>query len=531
MTESRFEEMKRYVRFDGAAAERLARLRPIAAPYFETIAREFYDRIREHEAAHAVLESEEQILRQQKALVAWMHRLCSGKYDASYYEETSKIGRVHVRIGLPQRYMFTAMALIRAGLTGVVERHAAELEDPRATSDALSRLLDLELAIMLEAYQESYVTRLEHVGRMEKQELRRAFARTEHRYVKAVELAGALIVGLDASGDVRLFNREAERVTGFARDEVVGLPFVATFFPEDVRASYTAAIERVVDGAPASQSLVTTLRTRAGKLRDVAWHLAYASDDDDEVVVFAVGNDVTDAKALELRARQAEKLAAVGTLAAGLAHEIRNPLNGAQLHLAFLDRAIKKRGGDAEMLEATHVVSDEIKRLAMLVSEFLDFARPRPLQRRTTSAVALVTRVRDLVAPAAAAAAVKVIADLPTADVELSADPSKLEQVVLNLSHNAVEALAPNGGGNMILRMRRQPRAVLFEVEDDGPGIPAPDAPIFDAFFTTKPGGTGLGLAITHRIVTDHRGTIDVTSKPGKTVFRVSLPLIEGAEE
>jgi signal transduction histidine kinase len=96
--------------------------------------------------------------------------------------------------------------------------------------------------------------------------------------------------------------------------------------------------------------------------------------------------------------------------------------------------------------------------------------------------------------------------------------------VLLNLACNAIEALAPIGGGKVVVRARRQPRTITLEVEDDGPGI-APDSPIFDAFYSSKPQGTGLGLSITHRIVTDHGGTIDVDSVPGRSLFRVALPL------
>jgi signal transduction histidine kinase len=81
------------------------------------------------------------------------------------------------------------------------------------------------------------------------------------------------------------------------------------------------------------------------------------------------------------------------------------------------------------------------------------------------------------------------------------------------------------------VRARRLPRHVILEVEDDGPGLPDPDAPIFDPFFSTKPSGTGLGLAIVHRIITDHEGTIDVDSRPGKTIFRATLPIRLRAHE
>jgi signal transduction histidine kinase len=171
-----------------------------------------------------------------------------------------------------------------------------------------------------------------------------------------------------------------------------------------------------------------------------------------------------------------------------------------------------------------NVVADEIKRLAALVSEFLDFARPRPPQIKETNARAIVERALHLVSQKAEEANVQLVLDFPSRDPTLRVDSAKIEQVLLNLLTNAIEALT-GAGGCVALRVRRQPRSVSFEVEDDGPGLPSGDAPIFDAFFSTKPHGTGLGLAITHRIVTDHGGDIAVESRPGRTVFRVTLPL------
>jgi len=181
--------------------------------------------------------------------------------------------------------------------------------------------------------------------------------------------------------------------------------------------------------------------------------------------------------------------------------------------------------GKAELVEAAHVVGDEIKRLAALVTEFLDFARPKPLTKKDVGLVALSERVLPLLAPAARSAQVEILTDFPQKEIVVSGDPAKLEQVMLNVAQNAVEALATNGGGHVHVRVRRQPRFATIEIEDDGPGLPSPDAPIYDAFYSTKPNGTGLGLAITHRIITDHGGTIDARSKPGCTVFRITLPI------
>ena len=527
--ETRFQELKRYVRFDDRDAELLLAFGERAAPEFPRIALEFYDRIREHVEAHDVFTGEDQIQRLQRSLVLWMARVCGGRYDEQYHEQTSQIGRVHVKIGLPQRYMLTAMALIRVELLRIADRDLFELAGP--TREALIRILDLELAIMLETYKDSFVDRIRAAERQERVELGHALARAERRYVNAVELAGVMIVGLDRSGSILLFNREAERVTGFARDEVLTQHFLHFLGPEEPDERFAEALEQALAGRSTSQVREGTLRTRAGKLRDIVWNLGYAGhEQDDNVVLFAIGRDLTEARAMAERTRQAEKLAAIGTLAAGLAHEIRNPLNGAQLHVSFLERAIKKQASEQDMLEATRVVADEIKRLAHLVTEFLDFARPKPLQLKPISLFKLCEHARLMVISQALAAGVTLVCDLPRADLEFDADHDKLTQVLLNLLQNAIEATGSSGGGSVVLRCRRGPRNVVIDVEDDGPGLQTPDAPIFDAFFSTKEGGTGLGLAITHRIVTDHRGSIDVSSKTGKTTFRITLPLGNAAE-
>jgi PAS domain S-box-containing protein len=523
--ESLFDEMKRYVRFQEGDAAVLSELRQHAAPHFERIAEEFYDRIREHESAHNVFTSEEQVERLKRSLVRWLHRLCTGPYDQAYFDETAKIGRVHVRVGLPQHFMFTAMTLIRSALNRITD--AAMAERASAAREALARALDLELAIMVNAYREDSEARLCRMSEIEREHTGRALAKTEQPYMQAVELARVLFVGLDAQGRVRLFNREAERVTELDRHDVLGAPFVETILPEALREEHGRILEAAAAGVIPSEMVASAVRTKSGKIREVLWQLAYSpSKADTEVVLFAVGQDTTDQNALAQRVRQAEKLAAVVTLAAGLAHEIRNPLNGAALHVTFLERGLKRSGGGDEAMEAVKVVGDEIKRLSALVSEFLDFARPQPLVKRPASIRMLCQKAVQMVAPDAATASVHMKTDLPALDVELDVDAAKIELVLLNLLKNAIEAQAPAGGGSVTLRVRRQPRQEIIEVEDEGPGLSDPNAPIFDPFFSTKPQGTGLGLAIAHRIVTDHEGVIDVNSRPGKTVFRITLPIL-----
>lgn len=489
--ETLFEEMKRCVRFGGADARALAELGSHAAPRFERIADELYDRVREHEA-NDLLVDDVQVERLKRSLVRWLERVCGGPYDQDSFEETA--------VRLPPHAMFTATALVRVSLSRIANETMGERA--QAACEALSKALDLELSFMLGAG-------------------------AERRYQHAVELARVLIVGLDAQAIVRLYNREAERVTGFPRDEVLGRAF-AVLFPEGVREEQGPIFgQAAAGGRPFPEVLEGAILTRSGKVRDVRWQLACSPlEADDEVVLFAVGQDTTDENALAARVRRSEKLAAVGTLAAGLAHEIRNPLNGARLHLTFLERGLRRAGvKDSDTHEAVRVVGDEIRRLSELVSEFLDFARPNPLDQELCSIRALCERAVQIVGPSAEASQVTLSLELLEKDIELEIDGAKVEQVLLNVLQNAVEAIAPTGGGSVVVRSRRQPRRVVIEVEDDGPGLSSPDAPIFDAFFSTKPQGTGLGLAIAHRIVTDHGGEIDVTSHPGKTIFRIALPI------
>jgi PAS domain S-box-containing protein len=323
------------------------------------------------------------------------------------------------------------------------------------------------------------------------------------------------VVGIGREGRVLLFNAAAERASGLLRDQIIGEPFVATLFPEPRHAE---AIEEVVLGKKSAVDLEDApMRTRAGKLRLVRWRIAHAAAANEDVVAFAIGRDVTDETAIAERARQVEKLAAVGTLAAGLAHEIRNPLNGAHLHVTFLERGLRRTQADPDTLDAVRIVGDEIQRLSRLVTEFLDFARPKPLTRAPVSIQALAARVAQLVHK-------PIVLDLPNDPLVVDVDGARIEQVLLNLVQNAVDAIAVSGH-RVVLRARRQPISALVEVEDDGPGLTDPHAPIFDAFYSTKPEGTGLGLAIAYRIVSDHGGTLTVESSPGRTVFRFTLPL------
>ncbi len=341
---------------------------------------------------------------------------------------------------------------------------------------------------------------------------------------QAIELSQALIVALDGDGRVRAVNRETEQLTGWACGELRGERFAETLIETDEDSAFAHAWTEVTrPGETGALAAQCSLRARDGALRHVALHMQRVSTAPE--VVLLVGRDVTDEQALSAQLRRSEKLAAVGTLAAGLAHEIRNPLNSALLHLTFLKRALTKGRASRDVLEAVDVVSLEINRLSCLATDFLSFARPRVLERTSVALQELCELPVERLREQAEAAGVKIELDLPTSELVAEVDATQIEQVVVCLLSNAIEAMAGQDRGTVTLKLFRRHLNAVFEVWDDGPGLQSQDAPIFDAFFTTKAQGTGLGLAIVHRIVTNHEGRVEVSSRAGKTVFRVTLPL------
>ncbi len=233
---------------------------------------------------------------------------------------------------------------------------------------------------------------------------------------------------------------------------------------------------------------------------------------------------------LSRRAQVAEKLAAVGTMTAGLSHEIRNPLNAAGLQLVVLERSIRRLAPDCQpvLLAPLQLVRDEIKRLGHLLDDFLQFARPRELVPRPVDLAAMIDSVFGLFAGEAERREVALEKEVDAGLPPIAGDEERMRQVLTNLTLNALEATQPGGRVRAIARAVRD--EVILAIEDSGPGIaPEVRARIFEPFFTTKASGSGLGLSIVHAIVTQHGGSIITESPPGRGArFVMRFPRLLG---
>ncbi len=519
MAESFFEEMRRYVAFGAEDEEALRTLAPHAAPRFASIADEFYRRLDQHEEARRVLADDAQRARLKRTLRDWLRLLLTGPWDERYYQHRAEIGRAHVRIALPQRYMFGAMSLVRLSLLQIAHDAIAGAGPQRRIAIAVDKILDLELAVMLESYADTLVDRRTAIARAEKDALLQRLELSEARYHGIVETSEALIATWEPGGRIVQFNRSCEDLTGVSRDRARERTWAELFGGDGDRVAHREA-ELLAGGATAT--VETTVRDRAGREHRIRWHHTILHEPGRSFVC-AIGLDVSEQQQLALRTSRAERLASLGTMAAGLAHEVRNPLNAAHLQLALVERQLARATPDvAGAREAAGLAASHIKRLAVLVSEFLDFGRPHALQTTPGDLRITVNAIIALLRPEAELAGVTLVCESNVDPIHAAYDDEKIKQVLLNLIRNAIEATA--GGGNVLVRVTSRGDTATLEVEDSGPGLAAVDAPLFEPFYTTKETGTGLGLPIVHRIVTDHGGVVDVRSQPGQTVFSVTLP-------
>ena len=228
--------------------------------------------------------------------------------------------------------------------------------------------------------------------------------------------------------------------------------------------------------------------------------------------------DLTEFKRLELAARRADRLATVGQLAAGVAHEIRNPLASISGSIELLQRSPQAHEDDRTLMTIVH---REIQRLNVLIGDLLDYATPRPKQPVDIDAAVLVEETVQVARSDQAFAEVELMCEVDR-PLPLHADPAKLRQVLWNLVRNAAES----GGKRVSVEARRVGGDVVISVADDGKGIAKElVARIFDPFFTTKQKGSGLGLATSHAVIAEHGGRIDVETEPDKgTKMMVVIP-------
>ena len=232
--------------------------------------------------------------------------------------------------------------------------------------------------------------------------------------------------------------------------------------------------------------------------------------------------DMTEMIHLRKEMARNQRLASLGSLAAGIAHEIRNPLSSIKGFATYFKEKYRDRPDDGEIAD---ILIGEVERLNRVIGQLLDFARPMTMQRRSSSLTDLINHTLKMIESQTVERAVRIEKDLGTRDLTVMIDVDLMAQVLLNLYLNALDAMTA-GGVLRVSLSSEEDGAVAITVTDTGRGIPKNDLPhVYDPYFTTKTSGTGLGLAIVHRIVEAHDGRITIDSEVDKgTTVSLILP-------
>ncbi len=335
---------------------------------------------------------------------------------------------------------------------------------------------------------------------------------------------GVLVLGPTAL--VLTINEAAERIFGFGRTDVKDRHYIDVFAEHP---GVRNAIDRIYDDPDAANTFETNIPSSGADPTPVAitWSLLPDEPAGSQTIVVNV-HDMTELKRIERQLRRGQRLAELGTVAAGVAHEVRNPLGGIRGASQLLAR---EAGKDDKLKGFLDVIVREVDRLDKTVEQLLDLARPAKIEKTATDVAEVVDRALAVLEPQLDEAGVRVKKIIPTRPENISADAAQLTQMFLNLFLNALQAMPD--GGTLTVGIKQEfggvdAPAVVVEVKDTGHGMSLQTMErMFMPFYTSREKGSGLGLAISHKIVEEHGGSIDVSSEVGKgSTFVVSLPAL-----
>ena len=348
--------------------------------------------------------------------------------------------------------------------------------------------------------------------------------KAEWRFRTLFRVAPDAVLTLFASGRIAEANDAVRDILGLYPAQVVGRT-LDEFVTESELERFKTEFQNVLSGRPTRLEL--HLRHEAG-VRVVAV-AARLLPETDPPMILMLGRDMTAEREMRARLAETERLAAVGELVAGVAHEVNNPL----CTISAFAQLLQRDGGmTPDQRESVDIIASETMRASQVLRDLLTFARRSESESEKIHLNELIERTMRLRSYEMTSLGITseqlLAAELPM----VQGDPRQLQQVLLNLVMNAMQAMESLGSGSLRIATRRDDDRVLIEVQDSGPGIPIEArAHVFEPFFTTKRNGTGLGLSVSYGIVAAHGGTISIAhTGPEGTMFRVTLPAMEEIE-
>jgi PAS domain S-box-containing protein len=509
----RYRDLQAYV---GWSEEDAARIRAVAAfvrQRIHILVDDFYEEIERHpEASRVITGGPAQITRLKASLTAWLSESLEGRDDADYVTRRWKIGLRHAEIGLNPAYTSAAMARLRNGIVDIVAKAFQASDERLMTAKSLNKLLDLDLSVIQDAYHAEYLRR-EKLAERE---------RSEAKFRTLVEAAACLVVIVRPDGTIAYFSPYSEELTGYRAKEVIGKLFVLLFIPEWTRANVAEEIAATAAGRP-TRAYETPLLRRDGGQRWLVWNAQRLDDFEGGPAVLAVGQDFTERREAQDRLLRSERLAGIGQMVTGIAHESRNALQRIQSCSEMLELEIE---GNEEALRLVRRIEEAQDHLLRLFDEVRGFVAPIHLERTVCRLDAIWREAWQLLETTRRGRDATLVEHTLGNELNLEVDRFRLAQVFRNLLENALAACSDPVVIQIhcrAVRLDGKP-AVEVHVQDNGPGL-TPDARqnVFEPFFTTKTKGTGLGMAIARRVIDAHGGKITVGDSSAGAEFVITM--------
>jgi len=526
----RYQELQRYVSWTDDDARLVQAAAGLVRSSMAELIDDFYAEIERHPRAQAVITGgHAQVERLKGTLRRWIEELFTGPYDELYVERRARVGRKHVEIGLEQVYTNVAFARLRGGIVAAVAANWCGPASGRdATIVAIHKLLDLDLAVITAVYEAEHVRREQAAIRAQLED-----ALHQQREVSEGLLAHApaVVLVLDLQGRIVRLNAHVQAVAGVTTAEAEGRDWLGLLVPETDQPRARRELFEQVLKLPHSVGAATTgLVCGDQSRREIRWSSTLLKAASGETFALLVlGQDITDLKSAQERALRSERLAAIGQMATGMAHESRNALQRIQANAEMLELEVQRQ---PDALEYVHRIEQAQAQMNRLFDEVRGYAAPVQLDRARCKLAALWREAWDLLTPQRAGRQVT-LDESPEAEAcEACVDRFRLVQIFRNILENSLAAC----DDPVSIHIQCSPavlntdddseRALLIAIHDNGPGLsPEQRKRIFEPFFTTKPKGTGLGMAIVQRLVEAHGGTIEVGSPASGAEILITLPV------
>lgn len=511
---ARYRDLQQYVGWTEEDAARVRSIADIVKAGLTALIDDFYREIEQHpEAARVITGGAAQIERLKRSLHEWLLDSLRADYDIQYVARRWNIGRRHADIGLHPTFTNAALARLRNGIIDLVFAAGAPTHDLGGTVRSINRMLDLDLAIIQDAYEAEHV-RKEKLAEHE---------RSEVKFRLLVEAATCLVVILDRQHRIVYCSPYGKELTGHEVAELVGGDFLETLVAPAARECVAAEIDATFAGEPAL-GREHPIVCRDGRQRWLVWNARRLDDFEAGPAVLAVGHDFTERREAHERMLRAERLAGIGQMITGLAHESRNALQRIQSCSEMLELEVENNEEAMRLLHRLQSAQDDLRRL---LDEVRSFAAPIQLERSLCDASGTWREAWHMLETARRGRDARLEEDTNPGELRVFADRFRLVQLFRNLLENSLAACADPV--RVCVKCSEvthsQAPALEISVRDNGPGL-SPEARqnVFEPFFTTKTKGTGLGMAIARRIIDAHGGSIRLGTAGAGAEFVITLP-------